>query len=350
MKIGNLKLGNNLILAPMAGITNLPFRLICKEHGCGLVFSEMVSAMALVRHSRKTKELFRSDPHERPLAVQLFGSEPEIIAEAARIVEESGTDIVDINMGCPAKKIVSNGAGSALLKEPLKIKEIIEAVRKAINIPLTIKIRSGWDSKAVNFIEIGKIAEGCGVDGITLHPRTTAQAFGGHSDWSQITELKKTLNIPVIGNGDVKAPEDARRMLSETGCDGVMIGRGALGNPWIFERTLKYLKDGIVSDPPSEEEILSTMKEHVFDLSEFMGKKAAVKEFRKHLSWYTKGLPYSADFRKTSIHIENVDDLIDGCDAYFETLKASEDDPFYDTFKDLEDKDFTTGNTEGFHL
>lgn len=332
LKIGNLKLENNLILAPMAGITNLPFRLLAKEEGCGLVFSEMVSAIGLIRNGRKTRELLRSDPFERPLAVQLFGSEPEILAEAARIVEGLGADILDINMGCPAKKVLSTGAGSSLLKDPLKIKQIIEGVRKAVTIPFTIKIRSGWDSRFINFLEIGRIAEECGVDAITLHSRTTSQGFGGRSDWSHIAELKRALKIPVIGNGDVKTPEDARMMLDETGCDGVMIGRGAMGNPWIFSRTLRYLKEGTVPEPPSEEEVLSAIRRHIEGLVEFTGERGAVREFRKHIGWYTKGLPNSSDFRKTAIHIDNMDDLLDECEAYFETLKSTEDDYFFHAF------------------
>ncbi|MEK7851329.1 MAG: tRNA dihydrouridine synthase DusB [Deltaproteobacteria bacterium] len=332
LKIGNLKLENNLILAPMAGITNLPFRLMCKEEGAGLVFSEMVSAMAIVRNSQKTSALLRTDEKERPLAVQLFGSEPKILAEAARIVEGVGADIIDINMGCPAKKVVSTGAGSSLLKDPFKIKEIIEAVRSAAKVPFTVKIRSGWDVKSINYLEIGRIAEECGADAITLHSRTTAQQFGGHSDWSHIAELKKAVKIPVIGNGDVKTPEDAKKMLDETGCDGVMIGRGALGNPWIFSRTLKYLKEGIVLLPPPEEEVFSAIRHHIEGLVEFMGERSAVKEFRKHIGWYTKGLPHSSDFRRTAIHIDNLEDLLDECDAYFETLRSVEDDFFIKAF------------------
>lgn len=332
LQIAKLKLENNLIMAPMAGVTNLPFRMMVKEEGCGLVFSEMVSSIALVRNGKKTRDLLQSDPYERPLAVQLFGSDPHIMAEAARIVEDLGADILDINMGCPAKKVISSGAGSVLLKEPLKIKEIIESVRSAITIPFTIKIRSGWDTGSINFMEIGRIAEDYGVDAITLHSRTTAQQFGGHSDWSHIAELKKGLKIPVIGNGDVKSPEDAKKMLDETGCDGVMIGRGALGNPWIFSRTLKYLKDGILLEPPSEDDVLAAIKRHLEGLVDFMGEKWGVKEFRKHIGAYTKGLPNSSDFRKTAIHIENLEDLLDETEAYFETLKTPEDDFFFSAF------------------
>ena len=332
MKIGKLKLDNNLILAPMAGITNLPFRLMCKEEGCGLVFSEMVSAIGLVRNGKKTRDLLQSDSYERPLAVQLFGSDPQIMAEAAKIVEDMGVDLLDINMGCPAKKVISTGAGSVLLKDPLRIKDIIETVRKAVKIPFTIKIRSGWDSKSLNFLETGRIAEECGVDAITLHSRTTFQQFGGHSDWSHITELKKSLKIPVIGNGDVKTPEDAKKMLDETGCDFVMIGRGALGNPWIFGRTLKYLKDDVVPDPPSEKEVLAAIKHHLAGLVDLMGERWGVREFRKHIGWYTKGLPYSADFRKTAIHIDKLEDFLDETEAYFETLKTSDDDFFFQAF------------------
>jgi len=331
-KIGKVKLDNKLILAPMAGITNLPFRLIAKDEGCGLVFSEMVSAIALVRQGKKTRDLLRSDPYEKPLAVQLFGSEPQIMAEAAIIVEGFGADILDINMGCPAKKVVSTGSGSALLKDPLKIKALIEAVRKAVTIPFTIKIRSGWDVRTLNYLEIGRIAEECGVDAVTLHSRTTAQGFGGRSDWHHIAELKNAMKIPVIGNGDIKTPEDAKRMLDETKCDGVMIGRGALGNPWIFSRTLCYIEEGTIQKPPSEREILATIKRHIEMLADFMGEKWAVREFRKHISWYTKGLPHSTDFRKTAIHIDSMEELLDETEAYFETLEPLEDDYYYKAF------------------
>ncbi|OGW51355.1 MAG: tRNA dihydrouridine synthase DusB [Nitrospirae bacterium RBG_19FT_COMBO_42_15] len=332
MQIGNLKIENKLILAPMAGITNLPFRLIVKDEGCGLVVSEMVSAIALVRNGKKTRDLLNSDPYERPLAVQLFGSEPQIMAEAARIVEGFGVDILDINMGCPAKKVVSSGSGSALLRDPLRIKAIIEAVRAAVTIPFTVKIRSGWDSKSTNYLEIGRIAEECGVDAITLHSRTAAQGFGGRSDWSHIAELKKVLNIPVIGNGDIKTPEDAMRMLDETCCDGIMIGRGALGNPWIFSRTLKYIEEGVLQKPPSEKEIHLTIKRHIEMLADYMGDKWAVREFRKHISWYTKGLFHSADFRKSVIHIDSMEALMDETEAYFETLESIDDDFSFQAF------------------
>ncbi len=332
LQIGKVKIENKLILAPMAGITNLPYRLIVKDEGCGLVVSEMVSAIALIRSGQKTRNLLNSDPYEKPFSVQLFGSEPQIMAEAAKIIEGFGADILDVNMGCPAKKVVSTGSGSALLRDPLKIKALIEAVRAAVTIPFTVKIRSGWDSKSTNYLEIGRIAEECGVDAITLHSRTTAQGFGGMSDWSHIAGLKKALKIPVIGNGDIKTPEDAKRMLDETSCDGLMIGRGALGNPWIFSRTLKYLEEGVLEKPPSEKEIYATIKRHLEMLADYLGDKWAVKEFRKHISWYTKGLSHSADFRKSAVHIDNMEDLLDETEAYFETLESIDDDFFYHAF------------------
>src|SRR4030067_3771978 len=254
LQIGNVKIENKLILAPMAGITNLPYRLIVKDEGCGLGVSEMVSAIALIRSGQKTRNLLNSDSYEKPFSVQLFGSEPQIMAEAAKIIKGFGADILDVNMGCPAKKVVSTGSGSALLRDPLKIKAMIEAVRAAVTITFTVKIRSGWDSKSTNYLEIGRIAEECGVDAITLHSRTTAQGVGGRAAWAHIAELKRGLKIQVIGKGDIKTPEDAKRMLDETSCDGIMIGRGAIGNPWIFSRTLKYLEEGVSGDPPSEKE------------------------------------------------------------------------------------------------
>ena len=226
------------------------------------------------------------------------------------------------------KRLSAQAQAQPYSGDPLKIKALIEAVRAAVTIPFTVKIRSGWDSKSTNYLEIGRIAEECGVDAITLHSRTTAQGFGGRSDWSHIAELKKALKIPVIGNGDIKTPEDAKRMLDETSCDWIMIGRGALGNPWIFSRTLKYLEEGVIEKPPSEKEIHSTIKRHIEMLADYLGDKWAVREFRKHISWYTKGLSHSADFRKSAIHIDNMEDLLDETEAYFETLESIDDDFF----------------------
>jgi nifR3 family TIM-barrel protein len=234
MQIGSLTLENNTILAPLAGITNLPFRLLAKEAGCGMVCSEMISSHGLVYKSEKTLKMLDSTPEEKPLSIQLFGAKPDIMAEAAAIVESSGADVVDINFGCSVRKIIKTGSGAALMRTPELAEDLLKAVRRAIRIPLTIKIRSGWDASGEQALHISKVAENCGVDAVAVHPRTAGQLFGGRADWSIIAAVKTNVSIPVIGNGDIMSAADAVRMLDETGCDGVMIGRKAIGNPYIF--------------------------------------------------------------------------------------------------------------------
>ncbi|MDH3975194.1 MAG: tRNA dihydrouridine synthase DusB [Deltaproteobacteria bacterium] len=313
MKIGNVKLKNNLILAPMAGVTDLPFRLMATAEGCGLVVSEMVSARGLIMGGAKTRALLSIGDDEKPLSVQLFGAEPDSMAEAAAIVEESGADIIDINMGCPVKKVVGPGAGSALLKDLKKIEAIVGSVKKRITLPLTIKIRSGWDNSSIVVREVLNVAESAGVDAIALHPRTKAQAFGGKADWSLIGLLKEKASIPVIGNGDIRSPEDVRRMVDETRCDGVMIGRGAMGNPWIFRESALYLKNWHY-DKPSFHEKKAKVLLHLSLVIEKYGTVRGLRLFRKHLAWYSRGIKGAAGFRRIinqSLSLEEVKDLIE---------------------------------------
>jgi len=296
MQIGSLKLNSRVILAPMAGISDLPFRLTMKPFGVGLVYTEMVSAKGLLYAGKRTRELLRSVPEERPLGIQLFGSEPEDLAAAAATVVNDG-ELIDINLGCPVPKVVRNGAGSALLRDPQRVARIVAAVRKAVNVPLSIKIRSGWDQAHINFVEIGKIAENEGADALILHPRTRAQGFSGKSDWSQIGILASTLRIPVIGSGDIASSADARRMVDETGCAGVMIGRGSYGNPWLLRDAARAIADQPSLPSPSLQERLEVALAHQRLVVLHCGEARGVLEMRKHLCWYVRGLPGAASFR-----------------------------------------------------
>ena len=297
MKIGPVLLDHPLILAPLAGITNLPFRIMTKEQGCGLVCSEMLSAAGLVRGSGKTEKMMESVLEERPLSVQIFGAEPPIMAEAARRIQEAGADILDINFGCSVRKILKSGSGSALMKSPKIAEAVIRAVREAIDIPLTIKIRSGWDPSGEDAVQIAKIAQDQGVDAIAIHPRTARQGFSGHSKWSVIADVKKNLRIPVIGNGDVVAAEDVLRMINETGCDAVMIGRGAIGNPWIFSQAIRLLN----GEPKQEVDLaqrFAAMRRYLEASVLYCGEKSACFMMRSRLPWFVKSLPYSSRFRE----------------------------------------------------
>ncbi len=295
-KIGSLLLSNPLVLAPLAGISDLPFRLLAKEQGCGLVYTEMISAEGLVRNRKAVGGLMKSCPEERPLGVQIFGCNPHSMAMAAKIVEESGAEAVDINMGCPVRKVVSGGSGAALLKDPKRAGEIMEEVRKVVSIPLTVKIRTGWDDKNLNFLEIGRIAQECGVDALTLHGRTRRQGYACKADWEAIAQAKRHLRIPVIGNGDLTSPEAVSHFFALTGADGAMIGRGALGNPWIFRQVLKFFEDGR-PEPPSLDEREETILRHLRMMLDSRGEKHGIREFRKHLLWYTRGLRGGSEFR-----------------------------------------------------
>ena len=295
--IGKVKIENPSVLAPMAGVTDLAFRLLAKEMGCGLVVSEMVSAKGLLYENCRTKELIRIDPRERPTAIQLFGSVPEELAEAARRVAASGADIIDFNMGCPTHKIVRNGEGSALLRFPELAEKILKAMVAAVDIPVTVKIRAGWDENSINAVEIAKRAEQAGVSAIAVHGRTREQFYGGNADWEIIRQVKRAVTIPVIGNGDVRTVHDAERLLLETGCDGVMVGRAACGNIWIFRQIAEYLKEKNIPPPPSFAERGTTMLRHLDMLTELKGEHIAIREMRRHAVCYVKGFPRSAELR-----------------------------------------------------
>jgi tRNA-dihydrouridine synthase B len=296
LRIGSLALAHNVVLAPLAGITNLPFRILCRSAGASLGFTEMISVNGLLREGGKTLKLLKSCQEDRPLGIQLFGDTPKGLAEAARMVAGYG-DLLDINMGCPVRKVVGTGAGSALLQEPLKIAAIIREVRKAASLPLTVKIRSGWNAGELAYREIGIIAESEGCDAITLHPRSRSQMFSGKSDWKQLLELKELLSIPVIGSGDLFTPDDCIRMLSETGCDGIMVARGCLGAPWVFRQVIELQAKGSFT-PVRNAERGATIRQH-FDL--FLtghGETVAVREMKKHIGWYAKGFAGAADIRR----------------------------------------------------
>ena len=320
LQIGSIKLKNSLIMAPLSGITNLPFRLMVKKLGAGLVTTEMVSAMGLAGINKKTFNYLRTDPEERPLAVQIFGSDPEVMARAAEIVVEAGAEIVDINMGCPARKVLKTGSGGALLRSPEKTRQIVSAVRRASRIPLTVKMRAGWTPDEPAAVETARIIEDCGADAVTIHPRFVKQGFTGNADWKIIAEVKQHIKIPVIGNGDVLRPSLALDMKKQTGCDGVMIGRGAIGNPWIFRQILESEK-GIAPREPELSERRALIMEHFGHLSLAIGENRAAKMMRGLLLWYTKGLPYSSRFRGTMTSIKDLDTLISALDQYFSFLE-----------------------------
>lgn len=311
MKIGNLILENNVVLAPMAGVTDLAFRIICKEMGAGLVFSEMVSSKGMYYKDEKTNELTRIDKRERPVVLQIFGSDPDIMAYIVReyLNPREDIDIIDINMGCPAPKIVKNGDGSALMKNPALVRNILKGVVKESNKPVTVKMRMGWDESCINGLDIAKIAEEEGISALTIHGRTREMYYSGEADWDFIKEIKESVDIPVIGNGDIFEPEDGIRMLKYTGCDGIAIGRGSLGNPWIFNRILN-LMDGKVDLPPSNEEIIKKALEHLDLICKLKGERVGVKEMRKHLSWYLKGMKNSNEVKNLINTINTKEEII----------------------------------------
>jgi tRNA-dihydrouridine synthase B len=290
LNIGGLQLPNNIILAPMAGITDMPFRLICKDYGCGLVYTEMVSAKGLYYGSERTEDLLQVHPKEHPIGVQIFGSEPEIMAMMAERISELDIELIDINMGCPAPKITKGGQGSALMKDPVKVGKIVKAVVKSSSKPVTVKIRKGWDDSQINAVEIAKIARYEGASAITVHGRTREQFYSGKADWEIIKKVREAVDIPVIGNGDVSTPEAALQMLKETGCHGVMVARGVQGRPWIFREIIHYLKTGNrIEEPPFSERINIAVK-HLNLAVKLKGEKLGVIEMRKHLAWYLKGM------------------------------------------------------------
>lgn len=297
MQIGSIKLVNPVILAPMAGVTDLPFRLLAKEMECGLVYSEMVSDKGLLYKNCHTLDMLQIDERERPVAMQIFGSEPSSMAKAAQFVEQAGIDIIDINMGCPTPKIIKNGSGSALMCQPDLAYRIMVSVVEAVKVPVTVKIRKGWSNASINAVEMAKLAEKAGIAAIAVHGRTREQFYSGEADWDIIRQVKESVGIPVIGNGDIRTPYDAEKMLSETGCDGLMIGRGAQGNPWIFRQISQYLASGKILRPPTVEERLAVMLRHLDMLIEYKGEYLGIREMRRHGAWYTKGLHHSSELR-----------------------------------------------------
>jgi tRNA-dihydrouridine synthase B len=296
MKIGGVQTDNFTVLAPLAGITNLPMRLLAKRAGCGLVCSEMISSNGLVYGSAKTVQLLDSTPEEKPLSVQIFGSDPSIMADAARIVQDAGADIVDINFGCSVKKILKSNAGAALMKDPSLSRRILAAVRRAVTVPLTIKIRSGWEATGDQAMQIARLAEDCGVDAVAIHPRTATQGFRGQADWSIIGALKKVLHVPVIGNGDVTGPKLALRMRAETGCDGVMVGRAAIGNPMIFSQILASAR-GPQPEAPDAGQRIDMMLAYLRDSVHYLGEQTACRMMRSRLCWFVKGMRNAGQFR-----------------------------------------------------
>lgn len=317
LRIGGVTLKNNVLLAPMAGVSDLPFRLLCHELGAGLVCMEMVSAKAIFYGNKNTERLLDIHPKERPVSLQLFGSDPVIVSEMAKKIEERPFSILDFNMGCPVPKVVNNGEGSALLKNPKLAAQILEGLVKAVQKPVTVKIRMGFDKEHINAVEMAKIAEACGVAAIAVHARTREQYYSGRAHWEIIRAVKEAVSIPVIGNGDVDSPAAAEQMLSETGCDGVMIGRGAQGNPWIFREVSQYLETGAIPPRPDNAEKRELILRHARLQLECKGEYTGVREMRKHLSWYTAGMPHSARFRQMINMLESMDALIRGVEEIF---------------------------------
>ena len=318
LTIGTVELDSNVILAPMAGVCDLPFRLLCREQGAALVCMEMVSAKAIYYNNKNTELLMEIHPGEVPASLQLFGSDPQIISEMAKRIEERPFSILDLNMGCPVPKVVNNGEGSALMKNPILAGKIIEAVVKAIQKPVTVKIRKGFDEAHVNAVELAKIAEASGAAAVAIHGRTREQYYSGKADWDIIAQVKQAVKIPVIGNGDIVDGQTAKSMLTQTGCDGVMIGRASQGNPWIFREVNHFLATGETPEPPTKQEKRELVKRHAKLQLDCKGEYTAVREMRKHLAWYTAGMPHSAAFRQQINSMETMDDLFCGIDRIFE--------------------------------
>ncbi|MBE5980640.1 MAG: tRNA dihydrouridine synthase DusB [Paenibacillaceae bacterium] len=309
LRIGNVTFDNNLILAPMAGVTDLPFRFLCREQGCGLSVTEMVSAKAILYKNKNTNELLSVSDQEGPVSVQLFGSDPDIMANMAAAIESRPFALIDVNMGCPVPKIVNNGEGSALMKDIKLAEKILTAMVKAVKKPVTVKFRKGFTEEDCNAVEFARMAESSGVAAIAVHGRTREQYYSGTADWDIIRQVKEAVSIPVIGNGDVFKPEDAKALIDQTGCDGVMIARGAKGNPWIFSRTLHYLETGELLQPPTPAEISEMILRHGTMQAEHKGETVAMREMRKHMAWYTAGLPHSAKLRNDINQVETMEEL-----------------------------------------
>lgn len=318
MRIGNVQLENEVFLSPMAGVTDLPFRTICKEKGCGMLYTEMINAKALCYDDENTKKMLKMEKDEHPVAVQIFGSDPEFMGKAASIMNRYPNEILDINMGCPAPKVVKNGDGSALMRNPKLAAEVLSAVVKNSEKPVTLKIRKGWDDDCINAVEIAKIAEECGISALAIHGRTREQFYSGKADWDIISEIKQAINIPVIGNGDVFEVQDAVNMLEKTKCDAIMIGRGSQGNPWIFKRINHYMKTGEVLPEPTLEEKITTAIRHMNLAVAEHGDYVAVREMRKHIGWYLKGLKNSAKYRDQINKITDYKEVIVMLEEYMQ--------------------------------
>lgn len=321
LKIGTVPIDPPVVLAPMAGVTDQPFRLLCKRYGCGLVCSEMVSDKALVHGNRHTRDMLAVDGRERPVSIQLFGSVPAIMAEAAAIVEQYHPDVIDINMGCPAPKIVKNGEGSALLRDLERAEAIIAAVVRAVRTPVTVKMRAGWDSRDIVAVDLSRRAEAAGAAAVTVHARTREQFYTGEADWGLIARVHRAVKIPVIGNGDADGPQSAGAMFERTGCDGVMIGQGALGNPWIFGRVAGFLLTGRDSGEPSPAERLRVAREHLRAQVAECGEEHGIKEMRKHLAWYFRGLPGAATQRDRVNRLTTLEEVERLLDDYLQALQ-----------------------------
>lgn len=319
LKIGNVELENNLILAPMAGVTNLPFRIVCKDYGAGMVCTEMASAKAMFHNDQKTKRLFNTEGEKRPISFQIFGSELESMAYAVKYMSDFA-DIIDINMGCPAPKVVKNGDGSKLLLDLKKAQEIIETAVKNSKVPVTVKFRKGWDKENIVAVNIAQIAEQAGASAVTIHGRTRSEFYTGKADWDIIKKVKQSVNIPVIGNGDIIDEESALQMFEQTGVDGIMIGRGSFGNPWIFRNIKHYLETGEKLPQPTNNEKLEVMEKHIELAVKEKGEDVAIKELRKHIAWYTKNLKNSSEFRNSINKVEKKEELISKLEEYFKTL------------------------------
>ncbi|MBP1755492.1 MAG: dus1 [Firmicutes bacterium] len=316
LQIGNVEIKGNLFLGPMAGVTDLPFRILCKEQGADLVYTEMVSAKGVQYNNKNTEQLLQIAEEERPAALQLFGADPDILSETARRIEHRNFDILDINMGCPVPKVVNNGEGSALMKNPKLIGEIVRKVATGYSKPVTVKIRKGFHEDSINAVEVAKIAEENGAAAIAVHARTREQFYSGQADWEVIRQVKEAVTVPVIGSGDVFTPLDAKAMIDQTGCDAIMMARGTRGNPWLFTQIKEYLKKGILIPKPDFDEVNKMILRHAVMLADFKGETIAIREMRKHVAWYTTGYPGSAKLRNHVNEIETMEDLKKLLDHY----------------------------------
>ena len=309
MRVGNVDIENRIALGPMAGVTDLPFRILCKEQGCGMIYTEMVSAKAILYNNKNTIELLQTDSRERPVALQLFGSDPDIMAEIGERVSEGPYDFIDVNMGCPVPKIVNNGEGSALMKDPAQAGRIVEAMAKRCKKPVTVKFRKGFNEDNVNAVEFAKRMEASGAALVAVHGRTREQYYSGVADWDIIRQVKEAVSIPVIGNGDIRSPEDAKRMIDETGCDMIMIGRAARGNPWIFSQVKEYLEHGVKVEKPTIDEVKAMIMRHCRMIVDHKGEYIGMREMRKHVAWYIFGYPHAASIRNAVNMVETIEQL-----------------------------------------